>query len=505
MKIVLLEDDHIDAELIEEELVSSFDFPIEFCRVHKRDDFLEKIETFTPDLILSDYRMPQYNGLEAIQDVKDNGLDIPIIIVTGSLSEETAADSIRSGAWDYVVKERLFRLPNSVKNVLELKIERERQRETEEQLKVAQKMEAVGLLASGIAHDFNNSIGGILGIASLLRSEIDDRHEFTEQLELIIKECERSSSLTRQLLKFSGQDKDSLSVMNANDCINDAIHILKHTLRKNIQIEQNLEENLWNIMGNSVQIHQMLLNVAINARDAMPEGGTLTFTSSNLDITQDKLDAYELCEPGEYIHIQISDTGTGMSPEVREKILTPFFTTKEPGLGTGIGMAVVSSILKSHKGDLRIETELGKGSVLHFYFKRTIESIKDVSDESVPETVSMGSVLIIDDNPVIRKVSEKILEKYGYVSLSAKDGTEGVKQYKKHRPDIVILDLILPGISSLEVLRQLKKIEPNVKILVSSGLIQEGEAADLLQEGALAFMQKPFDAKRLAVNVGRFI
>ncbi len=378
----------------------------------------------------------------------------------------------------------------------------------EAQLIQAQKMEAVGLLAGGIAHEFNNILGGILGYASLMRLKMEPDHPFWRYVETIEKSSQRAAVLTSQLLGFARKGKYDLRLLNLNLLAEDTLAIVRQTFDRAVTVEAQLAESLPKVEGDTMQLQQVLMNLCINARDAMPKGGSLVLTTGTEQVAEGDERIPLESKPGWYVLLSVADTGCGMDEETLAKIFEPFFTTKEKGKGTGLGLAMVYGVVKNHGGFVTVRSEVGRGSVFTLHLPAA-EKPLDRRPEALaaPEksrgAVSDQTILVVDDEESIRSLARDILEGEGYRVLLAEDGARALEIYCEHQGEIglVVLDLIMPKLGGGEVFLKMKEMDPGVHVLVSSGYSQEGKAQEILSGGALGFVQKPFRVRDLITQV----
>ena len=371
----------------------------------------------------------------------------------------------------------------------------------EAQLLQAQKMEAVGTLAGGIAHDFNNLLMVIQGNASLMLLNIDPFHPHYEMLLGIEKQVQSGSKLTNQLLGYARKGKYEVKAIQLNQLVEETSKAFGRA-RKEITMHRQLADDLFPIEGDPGQIEQVLMNLFVNAADAMPEGGDLFLKTRNTSHRDIKGKLYQP-KPGDYVLLTIVDTGIGMDPKTLERIFDPFFTTKELGRGTGLGLASVYGIIKGHDGYIDVESEKGQGTTFKIYLPassgKILETVK-MPDLLVKGT---GTILLVDDEEEVLKVGKKFLKAMGYQVLTARDGKEAIEVHQKHKQsiDLVLLDIIMPYMKGGEVFDRLKEINPNVKVLLSSGYSIDGEATKILERGGKGFIQKPFDIKQLSQSI----
>ncbi|MBW2406328.1 MAG: PAS domain S-box protein [Deltaproteobacteria bacterium] len=374
----------------------------------------------------------------------------------------------------------------------------------ETRLQGAQRMEAIGTLAGGIAHDFNNLLMGIQGNASLLLLSKDAAHPDYEHLKNIENYVLQGSDLTNQLLGFARGGKYEVEVMNLNEVIKRENRMFTRT-KKEIVIHEQYEQDLWLVKVSKGQIEQVLLNLYVNAWQAMPGGGDLYVQTSNIRLDQHFIKPFRVT-PGKYVKISITDTGTGMDEATMQRIFEPFFTTKKMGRGIGLGLASVYGIIKNHGGFIDVYSEKGEGTAFYIYLP-AIDAQDIYQDEEIEsaDKIAHGTetILLVDDEDMIVDVSRKLLEKLGYTVLTAVSGREAIEMYQKHLKKIalVIVDMIMPGLDGGETYDELKKIDPNIKVLLASGYSIDGQAQDILYRGCNGFIQKPFNIKRLSHKV----
>jgi PAS domain S-box-containing protein len=378
------------------------------------------------------------------------------------------------------------------------------QRQMEERLRQAEKMETVGRLAGGIAHDFNNLLGGITGYADLLIVGLAGNDRLRHYAERIVETAERAAGLTRNLLAFSRKGRLQVVDIDLHQAVRDVVGILEQTVDRRITIQARLASGDPIVVGDLSQIQSALLNLGINARDAMPEGGTLTITTE--DVVLDMAAAQSLpegVEPGRYVLVTVADTGAGMTPETVAHLFEPFFSTKPAGKGTGLGLAVVYGTVRAHLGGIVVESRPGAGSTFRVYLPKKEEGAAPPRLEQQGPGPGGGCILLVDDEKIIRNMARDMLRELGYEVLTAGDGEEALEVFARERPRIslVILDIVMPKRNGPEAFRALRALDPQVRVLMSSGYDFDTAANGLLGEGIAGFLQKPFRIAELSAKV----
>ena len=382
----------------------------------------------------------------------------------------------------------------------------EEKHKLESQLQQAQKMESIGTLAGGIAHDFNNILMGIQGNASLMLLKIESDHPNYEKIKNIEKYVQNGTELTKQLLGFARRGKYLIKATDLNEIIDKSSSLFART-KKEIRVHVTLSDDLWTAEVDRGQIEQVLLNLYVNAWQAMSNGGDLYLQTENIILDRSYVKPYKV-EPGRYIKISVSDTGVGIDKETQERIFEPFFTTKEMGRGTGLGLASVYGIIKSHGGYINVYSEQEKGTVFTIYLPASQKEVS-VEEETAPTAIikGNGTILLIDDEKMIIDVGIELLEEMGYAVQSAMSGREAIDIFLKDRDkiDLVIMDMIMPEMGGGETFDRLKEIDPDVKVLLSSGYSINGQATKILRRGCDGFIQKPFNMNQLAEKVQQIL
>ncbi len=368
----------------------------------------------------------------------------------------------------------------------------------ESQLRQSQKMEAIGTLAGGVAHDFNNLLTGILGYANLLKLQNNEESPTYEAADVIEKAAERASDLTKQLLGFARQGKLQNSPVDLHSMIRESVALLKRTIDKSVNIVQRMDAECAEVMGDPSQLQLVMLNLAVNARDAMTNGGDLKLETACIDINDG---VHADLPKGRYVRLRVSDTGAGIDPEICDRIFEPFFTTKARGEGTGMGLATVYGIVKNHDGTVTVKSELGVGTT----FEVLLPVAQDDADAEVVAVIEApvhgrGKILVVEDEEVVRKLAKEILGWLGYETITVCDGIEAVEYYDGHNEDIdlALIDLNMPRMGGRECYQKMKEINPGLRAVLSTGYSRDGAAQEILDDGVQGFVQKPFQASQLS-------
>jgi two-component system cell cycle sensor histidine kinase/response regulator CckA len=631
-RLLLVEDVAADAELIVAELRRA-GFAVTSQRVDGEAALRHALHHFVPDVVLSDHTLPHFNAQDALRVVQTERPHTPVIIVTGSLDEETAAEYIKAGAADYVVKHRLHRLGPAVRRAIVTArdaVERKRAeeelrrttqflshaqaiahigswewdiardaitwseetyrifgltpaqgpialeqylalihpddrdtvggavrqtRETgasfeidhrivhpdgsvhflhsrggvvvdatgrpvgmtgtvlditarkhlEQQLFQAQKMEAVGQLAAGVAHDFNNLLTAILGSTDLLLESLPTGHPGREDAEETRKAALRAADLTRQLLAFSRQQVLAPRVLDLNEVVANMDRLLQRLLGEDIELRTVLTPNLGAVRADAGQLEQVIVNLAVNARDAMPGGGNLTIETMNVALEETYRAAHTVVVPGAYVMVAVSDSGTGMDAATQARVFEPFFTTKPKGQGTGLGLATAYGIVKQSGGYIWVYSEPGRGTTFKVYLPRVDAPAERVSPDPDSTASLRGSeaILLVEDQEEVRKLVRRMLESRGYHVLAAASGHDALRLTGQHAGtiDLLVTDVVMPGMSGREVALLLAPARPHMKVLYLSGYTDESIVRHGMLEPGIAFLQKPFTAEALARKV----
>jgi len=390
-------------------------------------------------------------------------------------------------------------------DITELKRAEEEKAVLQEQLRQSQKVEAVGCLAGGIAHDFNNLLTVIKGYSQLSSIELKEGDPLRGNIDEIQNATDRAASLTRQLLAFSRRQVMEMKVLDLNTLLRDLEKMLRRVIGEDLELVTLLAEDLGRVKADVGQIEQVIMNLAVNGRDAMPNGGKLTIETANVELDEFYARSHMDVKPGRYVMFSVSDTGVGMSPEVRERIFEPFFTTKEKGKGTGLGLSTTYGIVKQSEGHIWVYSVQGKGTTFKIYLPRVNEPLEDIRKEVLKEELPRGkeTILIVEDEEEVRKLAGKILERQGYRILETLNGDDALLACERRKGPIhlMLADIVMPGMSGSELAKLLKPLCPEIKILYMSGYTDNAIVRHGVLEKGVNYIQKPFTLKGLARKV----
>jgi two-component system, cell cycle sensor histidine kinase and response regulator CckA len=625
LRVLIVEDSEDDMLLVLRELRRG-GYKVESIRVETPATLQDALEQKTWDIVISDYTMPAFNALDALQILQNKDLDIPFLIVSGTIGEETAVAAMKAGAQDYLLKGNLARLVPAVERELREAEDRQRrhcaeqalalsedrfetlcisaplaifqcdaqgksvyinplwekisglsvaeslgdvwlqaihpedrktvtelwqrtiaarqswvsehrlltpQEETrwvrtlanpmrsseghflgyvgtvenitekkslEAQLLRAQRLESLGTLASGIAHDLNNILTPIIGIVQLLPLKIPKLDEPTQRLLKILNEStHRGADLVKQILSFTMGVEGKPAITQVSHLLREIHSITRQTFPKNIELSTELPQDLWLIPADATLLHQVFMNLCVNARDAMPQGGTLSICAENLMIDEHYVRMNLDAQIGPHVVITIADTGVGIPPQTLDRIFEPFFTTKEIGKGTGLGLSTVLGIVKSHRGFINVESEVGEGTQVRVYLPATDSQEPATVVNAVVPKGKGELILVVDDEVAVREVTQITLETHGYSVITACDGVEAIALYaeRKHEISAVVLDMMMPFLDPATTVRTLNKLNPQVPIIAMSGLATQESVMTTMDEQVRAFLAKPFTAQEL--------
>jgi hypothetical protein len=506
IRVLIAEDFADDAELIAQQLRRG-GMALTYERVETAGDMAQALHSRPPDLVISDCKMPEFNAAEALQVLADSGLDVPLIVVSGQVGEEAAADLMRGGARDFVLKDDLARLVVAVERELrEVGQRRERDRsrgELERQLHQAERLDSLGQLAGGIAHDFNNLIGVIKGCAELALGELPDDHPAHADVVSIGEAADQAATLTSQLLIFSQLQPSRPEVLDCNAVIEDTARLLHRALGEDIELITRLEPELEAVTIERGRLQQVIMNLAVNARSAMPDGGRLIIaTAAARDHRADE--PLKARDSLGWVRLTCTDTGCGMSKEVAQRAFEPFFTTKGAG-GSGLGLATVYGVVKDARGDIAVWSEPGTGTRIDIYLPSAGPlRVKPGSEGSEAPRIHGHAerILVVEDNHQIGEVVRRILTNAGYqvTVATSRDDALRVTGDACNGLDMLLTDLVMPGMSAREFIDTVWRSRPVLPVLLMSGYAA-GRATGDLSPLQLPLVAKPFDAATLLGKV----
>lgn len=493
-KFLILEDVETDAELIMDQIKTADIFCTFEC-TDNEVDFKKLIDELKPDLVLSDYSLPGYDGMSALSYVLDHSPNLPVIIVTGSMNEETAVSCMKAGAVDYILKDNMSRLGLAVLAALDKK-------KLKMELFQAQKMEAIGTLAGGIAHDFNNLLGVIIGYSDYILDNMDNDDQIQRIIKNIKAAGQQGAVLTTQLLAFSRKQVIQTEILSLNMVIAETEKMLNRLLGEDIELVSEFETNLWEVEADHGQISQILMNLLVNARDSMTNGGKIVIRTENLNIEKEFCRQFPYARPGKFICFSIEDEGVGIEKDILSHIFEPFFTTKETGKGTGLGLSVIYGIVKQHNGWVNVESEPGQGSVFSVYLPASTTSVvnESVMDDFIENLHGHNErVLLVEDQEMLRGFAAQILSENGYIVSEVEKAEEAVELFEKEEGafDIVFSDVVLPGINGVKLADSLQEIKPELKVLLTSGYMDDKSQWSVIQGKGYSFLQKPYTLREV--------
>jgi signal transduction histidine kinase/ActR/RegA family two-component response regulator len=502
LRLLHLEDNPVDAELITATLMDG-NIPCQSQLVDTRQAFVAALKEGRMDLILADYSIPGFDGMTALILARQHCPDVPFLFVSATIGEELAIDAMHQGATDYVLKQRLGRLVPSVQRALrelderaERKRAEEALRQSEKQFRQSQKMEAVGRLAGGIAHDFNNLLTIIMGYSQVLLTELGPQHPLRGKIEETLKAGERAATLIRQLLTFSRKQSLDPKILSLNTAVTSLESLLRRLIGEDIQLVSKLDPTNGRLRADQAQLEQVLVNLVVNARDAMPKGGTLTIETAQVELTRSPVYHLTPLPPGPYVRLAVSDTGCGMDRMTQSHIFEPFFTTKGEGKGSGLGLSTVFGIVTQSGGAIDVTSRVGHGTRFDLYFPSVESDILTTAPTQPLGQPQRGTetILLVEDEPSVRTLVRDELRKLGYRVVEAKNGVEACLLATQQAASLQLLltDVVMPGMGGRELAQHLSVIKPDLRTLFISGYMDDVCIMAGQEEGTSSFLQKPF-------------
>jgi len=502
LHLLILEDDTDIAKRAIKALKRD-EFSIKSNRVDTKESFRKALDE-KPDLILADYNLPAFDGMSALKLREETAPEIPLILISDTIGDDTAVECLKAGATDYVLKHKMPRLGQVVKRALkEAEIYKERMRAeeallmSEENLRQVQKMEAIGTLAGGVAHDFNNILMAIQGNVDLALMDVQEDNPVYLNLIEIRKASERASDLTRQLLLFSRRQPMEQIPIDPNKIIKNLFKMLNRLIGEDILLTVDLASDLKIIKGDAGTIEQAITNLVVNARDVMPGGGKIFVKTKNALFNEEDCKLYSDAKPGECVCISVQDSGDGIKPPILDRIFDPFFTTKEQGKGTGLGLSAVYGIAKRHGGWINVENTPGEGTTFRMYLPTISVKPEQERQPLLSQKEFRGNqerILLVEDEEVVRNLLTEMLSGNGYKVFSAANAREALDIFEKERGAfaLVFCDVILPDLRGLKLVEQLLKQKPKIRVLFTSGYSDEKSDRQIIHQFGYPYLNKPF-------------
>jgi two-component system, cell cycle sensor histidine kinase and response regulator CckA len=521
LRILHLEDDPNDAELIkfamEADGISSA-----IRRVETRNEFFSALGSGGIDLIFSDFDLPAFDGLSAAEIVQTRWPSIPLILVSGSLDEDRAIDSFKTGATDCVSKKDLSRLAPAVRRAMREVEHVIEQGRLQAQVIESQKLELISQLSSGVAHDFNNLLAVILGYSDLITSQLERDSPLQKYIEEIRHASNRAAGLTRQLLVFSRKQLVRPEVINPNVAVKELEKMLRRLINQQIEITVVLGSRTGHVKADSGHIGQVLMNLVLNARDAMPEGGQISIKTDNVTLDESYAKKWSGTIPGDYVMLSVSDTGTGMTEQVKAHLFEAFFTTK--AFGTGLGLATCRTIVQQSGGHIDVDSEIGQGTTFTIYLPRVQQPLESTPETSQPlpparetESFHVGEtllpilgksahrILVVDDDVSVRQLTTEMLIRAGFAVDAAPDGAAGWEAVHAKHYDLVITDNFMPNVTGIEMVKRIHSGGMNLPVIMATAILPQEEFELHPWLEAIPTLLKPFRATELLSTVRKVL
>lgn len=504
LRVLHLEDSIEDFELVGR-LLSKEGIACERKRVETRTQFFDGLQNESFDLIMADCKLPGFSGLEALEIAQALKPEAPFIFVSGTIGEEAAIESLRNGATDYVLKDQLIRLAPAVRHAVAEAEERMLRRELQQRLRQAARLEAIGTLSNGIAHDFNNILTIILGHVSLLTTEYNKPERVFEIRDTITLAAQRASGIVEQLLAFARKSEGHLAPTDLNHYMRDNLPLLKTKVPRTVEIRFEPGSDLPQVIADSHKIEQILMNLLENSVEAMPGGGCITL-STKLASATDQPDFLAKLGNRNFVCLQVADTGIGMDEMTREHVCEPFYTTKERGHATGLGLPVAYGLMQAQHGSVRVESQLGKGTIVSLFF----EALPPAPEKASPLEVRTNSalrgsetVLVVEDEADVSFYLETILESHGYHVLTAYDSSGALKLFEENRDQIALVfsDVGLPKVDGISLCMKLKMLRPDLPVILASGYSPKEFQTRMDELAPKAFLSKPYNTRDILQSV----
>ena len=502
LRFIHLESNPADAALIATTLRDA-GILCQLKQAQTREEFLAALRQEGFSLVLADTAVPGFDGATALSLARTLHPDVPFLFVSDTQGEEFAIDMMQHGATDYISKQRLGRLVPSIKRTLRELDERLERRRAEDALRVsekqfrqAQKMEAVGRLAGGLAHDFNNLLTVIMGHSQVLLGELPSGNPIRAKIEEMQKAGERAASLIRQLMAFSRKQPLEPKILPMNSVVGNVESMLRRLIGEDIQLVIRPDPFNGHVKADPGQLEQVLMNLVVNARDAMPNGGLLAIETSQTELARTPMHHLHPLPLGQYVKLTVTDTGCGMNADVLAHLFEPFFTTKEEHKGTGLGLSTVFGIVTTCGGGIDVWSQVGHGTTFDLYFPR-VNPQATTADATAPQgRLRQGSetILLVEDDSGVRNLVRHELVKTGYQVIEAKNGVEAclTATQQSYHVDLLLTDVVMPGMNGRELAQHLSVIKPNLRVLFMSGYLDDISVNSGMDPHRTTFLQKPF-------------
>jgi len=506
LQILQVEDNPDDAALVARELRRG-GLVFNLRRVSDEQTFLEALSV-EPQLVLSDFVLPQFDGLTALKLLKKRYPDVPFILISGAIGEDLAVAAMREGASDYILKDRLSRLPTAVESALAQAALRKENRELEERLLRAARLESLGRLSAGLAHDLNNILLPIMMAEQLLRDFVSDPSA-VDLLDTIEKGARRGAQVLKQLLMFGRGTSGERVMIRPDRAIAEIEAVIRETFPKDVTVHTTVLDQSAVVSADPTQLHQILLNLCVNARDAMPEGGTLTLGLCRRELTAELAREYPGSAPGPHVVLSVRDTGIGIGPENLEKIFDPFFTTKGLEHGTGLGLSSVLGIVQSYGGFVQVQSRPERGTEFTVWLREHEGGVvSEVRSLSLGRARGRGQlVLLVDDEPAVLDVLGASIARFGYRVVSALDGVAALERLDERPSEVaaIVADLSMPRLDGVGMVREIHQRRPDLPIVIMTAALPPDKQASLARLGVAEFLIKPFQADALLASLDRVL
>jgi two-component system cell cycle sensor histidine kinase/response regulator CckA len=509
--LLVVEDNPGDARLLREMFAERDSGSTEVTHVERMSAAEKHLAEHPTDAILLDLGLPDAQGLEAVRRAHAAAPHVPLVVLTGLDDESLALQALQQGAQDYLIKGQIESrgLARALRYAIERKIMEDARHASENQLLQAQKLESIGRLAGSIAHDFNNMLFAIHGYAELLGQDLvstdparlaPDR--LLQSVDAITQAAERATALTAQLLAFSRQQPVSLTVLDINAAVATIEPMIRQLIGKQMKLTLKLDPAAGRVCADVGQIEQILINLVVNARDAMPDGGTVTIQTGNASFDDRHQIPNATVPPGRYVFLEVTDTGVGMERSTRDLMFEPFFTTKAAGKGTGLGLATTHAIVNRAGGHITVDSEPGRGSAFRLFFPLEEGAVAEQPVARPAPVVGAGRIMVVEDEPAVRDLITQHLERAGYDVVAVAGAMEAIAARLVVQPiDVLVTDVVMPNVSGIVLADQMMDEDPHVGVVLVSGYASESLDIDRIVARGAVFLSKPITSNRLLETV----